>query len=37
MKYKTDGIPIIEFVGNKTKCYSLFLNNNNEKKTGKGI
>ena len=37
MKDETDGIPIIEFVGLRSKMYSLLLDNGKEKKTGKGI
>ena len=37
MKDETDGVPIIEFVGLRSKMYSLLLDNGKEKKTGKGI
>ena len=36
-KDETDGNPIIEFVGLRSKMYSVLLENNKEKKTGKGI
>ena len=36
-KDETDGNPIIEFVGLRSKMYSILLENNQEKKTGKGI
>jgi hypothetical protein len=36
-KDETDGVPIVEFVGLRSKCYSVLLENDNEKKTCKGI
>ena len=36
-KDETDGIPIVEFCGLRSKMYSILLENNKEKKTGKGI
>jgi hypothetical protein len=36
-KDETEGIPIVEFVGLRSKMYSTLLENEKEKKTGKGI
>jgi hypothetical protein len=36
-KDETDGIPIIDFKGLRSKMYSIKLDNNKEKATGKGI
>ena len=36
-KDETDGEPIVEFVGLRSKCYSVLLENTKEKKTCKGI
>ena len=36
-KDETEGIPIKEFVGLRSKMYSILLDNGKEKKTGKGI
>jgi hypothetical protein len=36
-KDETDGVPIIEFCGLRSKMYSIKLENDEEKKTGKGI
>ena len=36
-KDETNGVPIAEFVGLRAKMYSILLENNKEKKTGKGI
>ena len=36
-KDETDGVPIREFVGLRSKCYSILLDDNVEKKTLKGI
>jgi|GEM_PF-1267341 len=36
-KDETDGVPIVEFVGLRSKMYSILLDNGKEKKTGKGI
>ena len=36
-KDETEGIPITEFVGIRSKMYSLLIDGNKEKKTGKGI
>jgi hypothetical protein len=37
MKDETDGIPIVEFCGIRSKMYSTLLDNEKEKKTAKGI
>jgi hypothetical protein len=37
MKDETKGTPIVEFVGLRSKCYSILLDNDVEKKTLKGI
>jgi hypothetical protein len=36
-KDETDGVPIVEFCGLRSKMYSILLENDKEKKTGKGI
>ena len=36
-KDETDGVPIVEFCGLRSKMYSILLENEKEKKTGKGI
>ena len=36
-KDETDGVPIVEFCGLRSKMYSIKLENDKEKKTGKGI
>jgi hypothetical protein len=36
-KDETDGIPIVEFVGLRSKCYSVLLENEKDKKTCKGV
>lgn len=36
-KDETDGIPIIEFCGLRSKMYSILLDNHKEKKVGKGV
>ena len=36
-KDETDGVPIVEFVGLRSKMYSILLDTGKEKKTGKGI
>ena len=36
-KDETNGVPIVEFVGNRDKMYALKLANGKEKKTGKGV
>ena len=36
-KDETNGVPILEFVGLRAKCYSLITVNNNEKKVAKGV
>ena len=36
-KDETDGVPIVEFCGLRSKMYSILLENKKEKKTGKGI
>jgi hypothetical protein len=36
-KDETDGEPIVEFCGLRSKMYSIKLNNGKEKKTGKGV
>ena len=36
-KDETDGVPIVEFCGLRSKMYSIKLDNGTEKKTGKGV
>ena len=36
-KDETSGVPIVEFCGLRSKMYSILLDNDKEKKTGKGI
>ena len=36
-KDETDGVPIVEFCGLRSKMYSIKLDNDEEKKTGKGV
>lgn len=36
-KDETDGVPIVEFCGLRSKMYSILLDSRKEKKTGKGI
>ena len=36
-KDETDGVPIVEFCGLRSKMYSIKLDNGKEKKTGKGV
>jgi hypothetical protein len=36
-KDETAGVPIAEFCGLRSKMYSILLDNEDEKKTGKGI
>ena len=36
-KDETSGVPIVEFVGLRSKMYSILLDTKKEKKTGKGI
>lgn len=36
-KDETDGVPIVEFCGLRSKMYSILTDNGKEKKTGKGI